>query len=83
MTDERLEQIRAVVAEDHHELWENAADYANELLSEIDRRRESIEAVKALQRYADVEESEFGLAKSVYGEWIYRDDVLDVLEGVH
>lgn len=87
MTPERLEEIRADIrqsiietncqsCEDYH------ATHAMELLREVDTLRESIEAVKALQRYADVEESQYGVMKSADGEWIYRDDVLDVLEGI-
>ena len=50
------------------------------LAAEVRRLRAAVEAVRALERYADVEESQYGVVKRADGEWIYRDDVLGALE---
>ena len=50
------------------------------LAAEVRRLRAGVEAVRALERYADVEESQYGVVKRADGEWIYRDDVLGALE---
>lgn len=60
---------------------EDTVDAYRVLAAEVRRLRSAIEAVKVLPRFADMGNCMYGVQKDAQGEWIYREDVLDALEG--